>query len=75
MLVDDTTGEIVQEGDALGGNAYAIGSIQLDVPLPLPESFGIGAALFTEFGTLGVVDAASRQTVDVTGPNQTHRRR
>ena len=70
LLVDDTTGEVVQEGDAIGGNAYAIGSIQLDVPLPLPESYGVGAALFTEFGTLGVVDAASRQTVDVSGPNQ-----
>jgi outer membrane protein insertion porin family len=70
LLVDDATGEIVQEGDAIGGNAFAIGTIQLDVPLPLPDSYGVGAALFTEFGTLGIVDSASRQTVDVPGSSR-----
>jgi outer membrane protein insertion porin family len=70
LLVDDVTGEIVREGDALGGNVYAIGTIQMDVPLPLPESFGIGAALFTEAGTLGVLDTSSRRTVDLAGANR-----
>ncbi len=70
LLVDDITGEVVREGDAIGGNAFAVGTIQLDVPLPLPESYGVGAALFTEFGTLGIVDAASRQTVDVPGSSR-----
>jgi outer membrane protein insertion porin family len=69
LLVDDVTGELVQEGDALGGNVFAVGTIQLDVPLPLPDSYGIGAALFTEFGTVGVVDSASRGVVNVPGPN------
>jgi outer membrane protein insertion porin family len=70
LLVDDVTGEVVQRGDAIGGNVYAIGTIQMDVPLPLPESYGVGAALFAEFGTLGVVDTASRQTVELTGANR-----
>ncbi len=70
LLVDDVTGEILVVGDALGGNAYAIGNVQLDVPVPLPESFGIGAALFTEFGTLGIVDSASRQVVDLPGTSR-----
>lgn len=70
LLVDDVTGAIVDEGDALGGNAFAIGTLQLDVPLPLPESFGVDAALFSEFGTLGVIDSASRQTVDIPGANR-----
>jgi outer membrane protein insertion porin family len=70
LLVDDVTGEIVTRGDAIGGNAYAIGTIQLDVPLPLPDSYGLGAALFTEFGTLGIVDAASRRTVDLPGASR-----
>jgi outer membrane protein insertion porin family len=69
LLVDDTTGELVTPGDALGGNAFAIGTIQLDVPLPVPDSFGLDAALFAEFGTLGIVDAASRQSVNIAGPN------
>jgi outer membrane protein insertion porin family len=65
LVVDDVTGAIIQEGDAVGGNAYAIGTIQLDVPLPLPESFGLGSALFVDFGTLGYLDAANRRTVDL----------
>src|SRR5690606_36014997 len=32
LLVDDVTGDIVQIGDAIGGNVYGIGTIQLDVP-------------------------------------------
>ncbi|MGE0737477.1 MAG: outer membrane protein assembly factor BamA, partial [Alphaproteobacteria bacterium] len=70
LLVDDATGLVVAEGDALGGNAFAIGTVQLDVPLPVPESFGLGAALFTEFGTLGTVDSANRRVVDISGPNR-----
>lgn len=68
LVIDTTTNEIIQVGDAIGGNAYAIGTLQLDVPLPLPESFSLGSALFVDFGTLGVVDSASRQTVTV-APN------
>jgi outer membrane protein insertion porin family len=48
-------------GDAVGGNAYYIGTLQLDFPTGLPESFGLNAALFTEFGGLGIVDQASRK--------------
>ncbi|MCR6643296.1 MAG: BamA/TamA family outer membrane protein [Terricaulis sp.] len=70
LLVDDVTGEMVQRGDAIGGNLYAIGTLQMDVPLPLPESYGVGAAAFVEFGTLGMVDTASRQMVDLNGANR-----
>ncbi|HRE45466.1 MAG TPA: outer membrane protein assembly factor BamA [Terricaulis sp.] len=70
LLVDDVTGEMVQRGDAIGGNLYAIGTLQMDVPLPLPESYGVGAAAFVEFGTLGLVDTASRQMVDLNGANR-----
>jgi outer membrane protein insertion porin family len=70
LLVDDVTGAIVDEGDAVGGNAYAIGTLQLDVPVPLPESFGVGGALFVDFGTLGYLDAANRATIDLAGPNR-----
>jgi outer membrane protein insertion porin family len=65
------TNEVVQsnEGDAVGGNFYSIGTIQLDFPTGLPESFGLEAALFAEFGTLGIVDAANRQTRVTTSGN------
>ncbi|MBC7770210.1 MAG: outer membrane protein assembly factor BamA [Phycisphaerales bacterium] len=65
IVVNTTTGELEVEGDSIGGNAYAIGTVQLDVPLPLPESFSLGSALFVDFGTLGIIDSASRQTVSI----------
>jgi outer membrane protein insertion porin family len=42
--------------DALGGRAYAIGSLELTVPTFLPEQYGIKAAVFTDFGTVGLLD-------------------
>ena len=41
---------------ALDGKLYAIGSVELAFPTPLPEQYGIKGALFTEFGTLGMID-------------------
>ncbi|WP_309646719.1 outer membrane protein assembly factor BamA [Phenylobacterium sp.] len=46
--------------DSLGGRAYAIGSLELTVPTFLPEQYGIKAAVFTEFGTLGVLDSVDK---------------
>ncbi|WP_395672648.1 outer membrane protein assembly factor BamA [Phenylobacterium sp.] len=42
--------------DALGGKAYAIGTVELTVPTFLPEQYGIKAAVFTDVGTLGILD-------------------
>ncbi len=60
VVTDTTISEVV--GDAVGGNAYYIGTLQLDFPTGLPESFGLEAALFAEVGGLGVVDSASRKS-------------
>ncbi|MDX2277105.1 MAG: outer membrane protein assembly factor BamA [Hyphomonadaceae bacterium] len=70
LVVSDDDGTIVDRGDSIGGNAYAIGTAQLEFPLGLPESFGISAALFSDFGTVGIVDAASRRTIDLAGANR-----
>ncbi len=43
--------------EALGGKLYAIGTVELTVPNYLPEQYGIRTALFTDFGTLGLLDA------------------
>lgn len=71
LRVENTsTGETqTHYGDAIGGNIYGISTIQLDFPTGLPESFGLDAALFAEFGTLGIVDAASRQSRVTTSGN------
>jgi outer membrane protein insertion porin family len=42
--------------DALGGNVYAIGTLEFAFPTGLPDEYGIQAALFTEFGTVGSLD-------------------
>ena len=47
--------------NALGGKAYAIGSLELSFPIPyVPEELGIDGALFTEFGTVGLLDERTR---------------
>lgn len=64
LLSEDSTvpGVVnIQRGDALGGNAYYIGSLQLTFPTGLPKEYGISGALFTEFGGLGVLDPKDRR--------------
>src|SRR5690606_36012575 len=41
--------------------AYAIGTVELTVPTFLPEQYGIKAALFSDFGTLGLLDKEDKQ--------------
>ena len=38
--------------DALGGQYYYAGSVQLNFPLPLPNDFGVKGQLFTDVGSL-----------------------
>lgn len=42
--------------DALGGEAYAIGSAELTIPTFIPQQYGIRASVFTDVGTLGILD-------------------
>ncbi len=51
----------IQTFNALGGKAYAIGSLELSFPIPYaPEELGIDGALFAEFGTVGLLDEEDR---------------
>jgi outer membrane protein insertion porin family len=43
---------------AFGGNAYAIGTLELRLPDFLPTDYGISTSLFSDFGTLGHLDHA-----------------
>lgn len=51
--------------DALGGNFYAVGTVELTLPNFLPETYGIKTSLFTDVGTLGVLD--DRYTLTTAG--------
>ena len=44
------------EGQSLGAKLYAVGTAEIRLPLPLPPEYGIRAALFSDFGTVGLVD-------------------
>jgi outer membrane protein insertion porin family len=44
---------------ALGGTVRAIGTAQMKFPSLLPESYGVGLSLFTDFGTMGRLDNLS----------------
>ena len=46
--------------DALGGKFYSIGTVELTFPNYLPEQYGINTALFSDVGTLGVLDARGK---------------
>ena len=50
--------------NALGGKLYAIGSVELTIPTFLPEQYGIRAALFSDVGTEGLLDARDKRTID-----------
>ena len=56
---DPNTGELIR-GDALGGRLYAVGALEVSFPLGLPEQYGVRGSLFTEFGTLGLLDSADQ---------------
>lgn len=42
----------VQTDDSVGGQTYAIGTVEVTFPLGLPEEFGVSGAVFSDFGTL-----------------------
>jgi outer membrane protein insertion porin family len=50
---------------AIGGNAYAIGTLSARLPSLLPESYGVSIAAFSDFGTLGRVDNVIRSCTQI----------
>ena len=51
---------------AIGGDAYAIGTLEARLPALLPESYGVSIGAFTDFGTLGRVDDVVRSMLTIT---------
>ena len=45
--------------NALGGQAYVIGTTELRIPDFLPADYGISTSLFSDFGTLGHLDTGT----------------
>ncbi|GJL91387.1 outer membrane protein assembly factor BamA [Hyphococcus sp.] len=51
-------------GQAIGAKAYAIGTAEILLPLPLPDQYGIRVSLFSDFGTVGLVDDSTKALND-----------
>ena len=50
-----------RRGQAVGARAYAVGSAEALIPLPLPPSAGLRASLFADFGIAGLVNEADEE--------------
>lgn len=46
----------LRTGASVGGELFAIGSLELSIPNPLPDDLGIKTSIFADFGTVGLVD-------------------
>jgi outer membrane protein insertion porin family len=47
-------------GQAIGAKIYAIGTAEIKIPLPLPKEYGIRTSIFSDFGTVGLVDEGNK---------------
>lgn len=54
--------DISTTSNSMGAKLYAIGTFELTVPTLLPEQYGIKAAVFSDFGTAGLLDDVDRQS-------------
>ena len=52
-------------GDALGGNHFARGSVELEFPSGLPEDLGVRLHVFSDFGTIGKLDDSGAGIEDI----------
>ncbi len=48
--------------DAIGGQTYGVGTVEVSFPLGLPEEFGVSGSVFSDFGTL--FNAPEKDVVD-----------
>ena len=56
--------------DAIGAQSYAIGTVEVNFPLGLPETWGIEGAAFSDFGT--VFGAPEKSSVNALGTTCAH---
>ncbi|GGY54429.1 outer membrane protein assembly factor BamA [Parvularcula lutaonensis] len=52
----NVNGQFGNRGQAIGARAYAIGTAEALLPLPLPPSYGVRASLFVDAGYVGLTN-------------------
>ncbi len=50
-------------GDALGGNAYYRGSVEMQFPIGLPDEMGVSGHAFSDMGSLWSLDEPSATNI------------
>lgn len=55
-------------GDALGGNSYYVGSVELQFPLGLPDELDFSGVLFTDVGSLWDTDSSGSNILENNSP-------
>jgi outer membrane protein insertion porin family len=55
----------VVSGDALGGNAFYVGTVELTFPNVMPDDLGVRTFLFSDIGSLWQVDATGPEVRDM----------
>ncbi len=50
---------------AIGAKAYAVGTAEVLLPLPIPPEYGMRASVFTDFGTAGLLDDEDKELNDI----------
>lgn len=55
----------IDTDDALGGNQYYVGSVELTFPTGLPEDLGMRAFVFTDFGSVWNLDDDGPEVRDI----------
>ncbi len=66
---DISSGTTGAYNQALGGKAYAVGTIEQTFPDFLPEQYGIHTALFSDFGVVGLLDPKDKIYPGTTQPS------
>jgi outer membrane protein insertion porin family len=52
MERSSSSGSFSDELDAIGGQTYAVGTVEFFFPVGLPEEYGVSGSVFSDFGTL-----------------------
>jgi outer membrane protein insertion porin family len=52
MERSSSSGSFSDELDAIGGQTYAVGTVEVYFPVGLPEEYGVTGSVFSDFGTL-----------------------
>jgi outer membrane protein insertion porin family len=61
LFTAGASGRAAERGQSIGARAYAVGTAEALLPLPIPPSYGIRASLFVDGGFIGLANEAEAE--------------